>query len=96
MVRQFTVEEAATVFAQLNLDDTDFREFLETLGEPALATAGLPEHLQRMIDDTFTSTWFSIQGVSGVVGTELGTRPGDPLADQMFNFIMAKVLRRLE
>ena len=37
-----------------------------------------------------------MQGTPGVVSTEVGTKPGDPLGDIAFNFVFSRVLRVLE
>ena len=49
-----------------------------------------------MLHESYSATWFSTQGLSDLVRTRAGTKPGDPLGDILFNFIMAKVLWTLE
>ena len=49
-------------------------------------------HLEKLIQDCMTNTFFSIDGVPGVCKTTRGTRPGDPLGDLLFNLIMRLVL----
>ena len=51
-------------------------------------------HLEKLIQDCMTNTFFSIDGVPGVCKTTRGTRPGDPLGDLLFNLIMRLVLPR--
>ena len=50
-------------------------------------------HLEKLIQDCMTNTFFTIEGLQGVCKTTRGTRPGDPLGDLLFNLIMRLVLK---
>lgn len=50
-------------------------------------------HVEKLIQDCMTNTFFTLEGVQGVCKTTRGTRPGDPLGDLLFNLIMRLVLR---
>ena len=66
-----------------------------TLGSCAAKEAGVPEHLPELAADVHTAAWFSIRGTGGVTETILGTKPGDPLGDLLYNLLMLRVLRAL-
>ena len=63
-------------------------------------SAGLPSHVtgsqRSKLRDLLSSTWFVVQGSSIPVQTARGSRPGDPLADLMYAFVMAGALRDIE
>ena len=57
-----------------------------------LAQAEVPELLQHWLNTTFRGTWFTtIPGAGQIVATATGSKPGDPLADQVFQFAVAAV-----
>ena len=49
--------------------------------------------LKARIQDTLSHTWFLTAGDDSPVLTSKGTRPGDPLADLMFAFVLKGVLK---
>ena len=51
---------------------------------------------KRRLADVLRGTWFIVQGSDLPVGTERGTRPGDPLADLIYGLVMAGALREIE
>jgi hypothetical protein len=57
------------------------------------ATNGLGSHHQGILKDMFSGTHFSMQGLSGKkTATMRGTRPGDPVADILFNMVFRLVV----
>ena len=50
---------------------------------------GMSPPVVEMLKELHTDTWFSTDGLSDVVETQLGTKPGDPLGDIAFNFFAA-------
>lgn len=52
-----------------------------------LAELGAPPHLIRLLQSVHDSTWTTING-QGFIRTHRGTRPGSPLADAIFHYIM--------
>eukprot|EP00435_Cladocopium_sp_Y103_P025065 s1548_g6.t1 len=61
--------------------------------EKDVALQHVGEHAQGIIQDMFTASHFSMAGVEKNVCTMRGTRPGDPVADVMFNMVFYLVLR---
>ena len=59
------------------------------------ATPGLAQHLQHILRDLMTNTYFTIEGLSQPCQTTRGTRPGDPVAAVLFNLCMCLVLNDL-
>ena len=56
------------------------------------ATPGLATHLQHILRDLMRNTYFTIAGLTQPCQTTRGTRPGDPVADVLFNLCMRLVL----
>ena len=93
------------VLHPLSIADTvDFSSFKglekqllsEILLQPsALAQAGVPPHLAAIAADIHEATWFAVAGAPGIVSTICGSKPGDPLGDLMYNFLMARVIKNL-
>lgn len=46
-----------------------------------------------MVFNSLRGNWFTTQGLDGLVSFDSGTRAGDSLADILFAFVIAKVLR---
>ena len=65
---------------------------MATSAEQEVATEGLSNHLQRVLHDMLTNTHFTTQGIADPCLTTRGTRPGDPVADILFNLYMSKLL----
>eukprot|EP00435_Cladocopium_sp_Y103_P054828 s232_g18.t1 len=55
-----------------------------------LLELGAPRHLVRLLQNIHSNTWMTI-GQHGIICTHKGTRPGSPLADAIFHFIMYDV-----
>eukprot|EP00438_Fugacium_kawagutii_P018606 Skav234501 [mRNA] locus=scaffold1613:29949:34970:- [translate_table: standard] len=53
---------------------------------------GLEPHVDRMLADVLTNTFFLVDGVEQPCATARGTRPGDPVGDVLFNIVMARLL----
>jgi len=56
------------------------------------ATKGLGEHHEGILRDMFSGTHFMMQGLEGKTATMRGTRPGDPVADILFNMAFRLVV----
>ena len=56
------------------------------------ATVGLSKHMQCILEDLLHLTHFQIQGINQPCLTTRGTRPGDPIADILFNLCMCRIL----
>ena len=66
------------------------------LTDVAQLPASLTKVQQRRVQDVLRGTWFFVAGDLCPVHTERGTRPGDPLADLIYGFVMAGALREIE
>ena len=49
-----------------------------------------------MLKECHSDTWFSTRGISSIVASTIGTIPGDPLGDIIYNFISIRVHKELE
>eukprot|EP00435_Cladocopium_sp_Y103_P015128 s3107_g3.t1 len=59
---------------------------------PDCATDGLSGHMERIVHDLLSNTFFLMDGISFPCRTARGTRPGDPIGDILFNMVMSLVL----
>ena len=64
-----------------------FHDFRHQLDTPAQAKAGVSRHLTTLIIRLQENTWSVMQGSELFAVSDIGTRPGDPLADVLFAFI---------
>ena len=44
---------------------------------------------QMLVAETHSDTYFTTEGIGNAVSTVLGSKPGDPLGDVIYNFIAA-------
>ena len=58
--------------------------------------AGLGDHFIRVLVNWHHRSWISVEGVRNVACCSKGTRPGDPLADIIFNLGMTFILSELD
>eukprot|EP00435_Cladocopium_sp_Y103_P030710 s1969_g7.t1 len=66
---------------------------LVKVAEKDAVAAGLSMHMQHILHDLMTNTYFTLQGISQPCNTTQGTRPGDPIADVLFNLCMTVLLK---
>ena len=89
-----TDASVAYVLKSLNLPPDAMHHLAEMLKTGTIMEqAGLPLHLQQLLAEMHSSSWFNVNLSRKHAKTERGTKPGDPLADIIFNFVMAKVLK---
>ena len=81
------------LFERLNLPEAALEDFVSTVLETdLLSAAGVPQVLRQLIQSTITASWFQIPGSDVICAPATGTRPGDPLADVLFAYVMSNVL----
>ena len=56
------------------------------------ATSGIDSHHEGILKDMFTGTHFAMHELPGSTATTRGTRPGDPVADILFNMAFRLVV----
>eukprot|EP00969_Alexandrium_andersonii_P351353 15435234-Alexandrium_andersonii.AAC.1 len=49
-----------------------------------------------MVQESHSCTWFSVQGLGTITQTEKGSKPGDPLGDLIFHFLVLVILEAAE
>ena len=89
-----TDEELLSLLRKLDLPDAAIQELrhkLSTLAE--LPNLRASDHLQAVVADLLTGTWFRLNGQALLTATARGTRPGDPLADVLFSLTLSAYLR---
>eukprot|EP00435_Cladocopium_sp_Y103_P046244 s495_g13.t1 len=77
---------------KLGLKMEDIASLIHAAESDAVAE-GLCTHLQHVLQDMMTNTYFSLPGMAEMCHTTRGTRPGDPVADILFNLCMTVLLR---
>ena len=79
-------------FKSLGISPDELREVIATVTSEA-ATEGVSDHCDLVLKGLFEGTYFVMDGVEGVTHTSKGTRPGDPIADLLFNMAMSLIQR---
>ena len=69
------------------------KKLVQGLG--ALVQTGMDPHLVKVIAEAHQDTWFTTQGLVEAVVTKMGSRPGDPLGDIIYNFLATLVLKEI-
>ena len=86
-------EALASLFYRLGLPRSALDDFVETVSSTnLLEDAAVPEVLGHIIQSTISASWFQIPGSSRVCVPSTGTRPGDPLADVLYAYVMSNIL----
>ena len=89
---QDTTNAAIVALVRLGIHPRDVKQMMEVAARDS-ATRGISEHGARILKDALTNTYFQVKGCDFPVVTHRGTRPGDPLADVLFNLTMQMILR---
>ena len=90
-------EQLGKLFSDLQLPPQAFHAFREEVMRTSLvAQSGASEWTQAMLSEFLTETWYRMPAQEDLVAMTLGTRPGDCLADILFFFIFARVLRQVK
>lgn len=90
-------ETIARMCQRLQLGPDTMRELYQHLDKAsAIERAGMPKHLQMVVQAIHSDTHFHLQGQHDHCRTRLGTRPGDCWADFIFSFLWARLLHELE
>ena len=76
---------------RLGITPTEWQEIRNCVAADN-ATDGLDAHRVGILRDMFSGTHFSMHGSPGNVATTRGTRPGDPVADILFNMAFRLVV----
>ena len=85
------------ILRRFDLPATAYQELLEHLNNPTvLSDACVHPFFESLLAEYHTSTWFQTPGLTGLSATEAGSRPGDTLADLVYNFVFARVLRSMK
>ncbi len=80
------------VMSDLGITPEEYHDILSTVEKEA-ATHGISKHADHLFRNLFTATHFYMQDIPHACHTARGTRPGDPVADVLFNMSMSLILR---
>ena len=85
------------IFQRLRLPETAFDEFCENVFQARLVKrATNSDILEQFIAAMLKPSWFLIQDSRQVSAPTTGSRPGDPVADLLFGFLVARILAKVE
>ena len=93
-----TGETRAAALAQLGFggrDSVGLEECLRGLA-PELVHLGVPTSVRKAVAAWHTAPWFTVKGGGAqTASTAIGARPGDPLADLLFNVCSTRSSEKL-
>ena len=87
------------IMRHFQLPSTVWEELLETISSGGLfAQCGLSDHVAQLTKDLHDASFFVTRHAAGdvVMETQLGSRPGESIADIIFAWILHRVLDRIE
>ena len=87
-----TDEHVCQAMSRLGISAEEFREITNTVCSES-ATCGISHHADLLFRNLFSATHFSMEKIQQPCQTARGTRPGDPIADVLFNMSMMLILR---
>jgi len=91
---QVSDAQAATIFKKCNMPLEAWLEFQNALRDPcAFQASGVSNILDKVVACAHASTWYTFDGLDTFVLTEQGSKPGDPLGDIIFAFLIAKIIK---
>ena len=76
----------------LGMTQAEIQALVQDVQHEAVA-AGLSPHMQFLLHNILQGTYFQVPGISTPCQTTRGTRPGDPIADILFNLCMTAILK---
>ena len=76
---------------RLGVAPSEIEQWIAATGDDN-ATEGASPHLQHLVRDTMSHTFFQVSHLPHLCCTTRGTRPGDPLGDLLFNMIMRLIM----
>ena len=84
--------EVAAILKTLGFAPSELREVIALIPQVSYMQAcGMSATVAHSVREAHESSWFVVQGSSQVTLTRVGSKPGDPLGDLVFNWMMLKV-----
>ena len=94
---QDTADAIFTVLDRLALPEPHRSVLQAMMGGADLVTVGHRSPLlAACVADVLQHTWFAVRGSGQLTATKSGSRPGDPLADILFGFVLSAFLQQTE
>ena len=88
---EFHDDEICFAMKQLGITPKEWQDIKQCVTQDD-ATVGVDAHHAGMLRDMFSGTHFTMHGLNDKVATMRGTRPGDPVADILFNMAFRLVV----
>ena len=89
----YTENDIAKIFRFVSLPHEAYKEFLEQIRTADLIrSATRSTAAAEMVSATLAHTWFCLPQGNALFAPQTGSRPGDPLADLMFAYIVSRMV----
>eukprot|EP00435_Cladocopium_sp_Y103_P018773 s3046_g4.t1 len=89
-------EALASLFQRMGMPHSALEEFIANVGDgDTLKCSTGPTLLANGVAANLSHTWFAVQNGDHLQAPATGSRPGDPNADLLFTFVMAKILKKI-
>lgn len=89
-------DDVVALFEKMGLPQDTLAAFVEAIEEGVvIPEVGRSNHLQSVVAAMLKHTWAKVPGADRYMLPRTGSRPGDPLADALFGFVMAKALHAI-
>ena len=88
-------EELVALFHRMKLPPENLLEFIESIDEGVVIPDCDDGHLRGVVASMIRHSWAKVPGADRYILPRTGSRPGDPLADTLYGFLMAKCMHRI-
>ena len=85
------------IFQRLNLPPSAYAEFCANVEKAQLIRhATRSDAAEQMVGATLRHTWFLVESGDAVFAPQTGSRPGDPIADMLFGFLVSRIMGKVQ
>ena len=88
-------DDMAALFHRMGLPPENLLDFMEAIEEGVVIPDCDDGQLRGVVASMIRHTWAKVPGADRYILPRTGSRPGDPLADTLFGFLMAKCMHRI-
>lgn len=88
-------DEVIALFHRMRLPPENLLSFIEAIEEGVVIPDTDGGQLRGVVASMVRHTWAKVPGADRFILPRTGSRPGDPLADTLFGFLMAKCMHRI-
>ena len=88
-------DELVALFHRMKLPPENLMSFVEAVEEGVVIPDSDGGQLRGVVASMVRHSWAKVPGADRYILPRTGSRPGDPLADTLFGFLMAKCMHRI-